>query len=436
MQGDQKAEEYVPKAEKTFLDQIITSLKKSNFQCLSLTEINLLDDFSKENAVFTKPVEINWDELDGGLLSSYYDKLFLENEEEAQSHTVPGYKNRCLLFWRGISVEEQVDYFRLQKFDLLLQKITEISGLNKFRKILSPDSKETEAGDYILSANAQIKKEKKTHKLNQSFSEEDIKNLYPNSLERKSLQIGCAPKDFFKQEIIEEPAFDELIIIHRPKKRAENPNAIFIQRFNNVQMKDFANIFPVKLVRKNFADYFYFIMIFIWISTLSFKLMNTWSSATYIDEAVIGILLIFLPLLIQYISKSILSLRTHVQHRNLASDIFKSSLNCNKSVLSYLRDEATQQESLSILLAYYLLSNSPMSLAQLQFECEKWLNQRFFLDLHFSGASAFDFLVKYNIIYQKLDGIYYAHPADLVIPGLEKVLSVAAEEAFKPVSIY
>ena len=66
-------------------------------------------------------------------------------------------------------------------------------------------------------------------------------------------------------------------------------------------------------------------------------------------------------------------MRTHRQHQNIAGSFMENNLRSNTTVLDYIKDEASQQDFMNTLLAFYVLhldGNKPKQVPDIQYEVE------------------------------------------------------------------
>jgi hypothetical protein len=397
-------------------------MKLSNFSVLSQREIAIVETISQEYSRYTVPIKIDWDKLDATLFSSYYDKLSRTTEIDISD--IPEYSKRCLIFWRGISVEKQSGYFRLQKFDLLLQKIIAATGLQQLGyalKITTPPQQ----SNFLES-------EKSAPAVRPG-------SFPPISIERKSLSLDYNLSSLWRKEEVMEPSLDEVILMYRKgSNRSDpkgNPNGIYIQRFHNVPLKDLPVVFPEKKKSRNFADIFYAFMIASWLLTVLFKLQHAWASATYIDEAMIAVLLVFLPLLLQYFAKTTVSrLRSSRLRNALTGDsLYQNSLNCNRSVLGYCRDESVQQTVLNSMLAYFVLLKAGRGLTGLEVakECTNIIHDHFDEKINFNIDIALKLIEQYQFaIRDPATGCYVASSLGTVTDSIQHLFQKSIVCAF------
>lgn len=286
-------------------------------------------------------------------------------------------------------------HFRLQKFDKLLQRLIRATGLDRLSGLLripsSEDSFFLSSNRVQVSANELMRRQRALKRAENAHNRGQI--LHDNSqfkrIHRGRDSLGCGMRDFFKKDVVEDVAFEELLLIYRPGhklmkrmgKPGEHPKAaqpIHIQRFAAVRLKDFASIFPSKKKSWNFADWFYVLVTLCWSLTLLFKLQHAWASSTYLDELALAVLFVLLPLLVRYVVTSVIRLRSDKQQEAVTSDIlYNTSLNCNKAALTHVREQAVQQELnmvITVLFAlYFPLSEPAVTLLQLNRKVEELL---------------------------------------------------------------
>merc|ERR1712232_1546021 len=93
------------------------------------------------------------------MLTNFYQNL-LHKSTNQESLAVPEYAARCMIFWRGLSIQTKRDYFRLQKLDLLLQKITKLTGLDKLSTYVIERAKIVNNPNKKQSANSKVSGDK------------------------------------------------------------------------------------------------------------------------------------------------------------------------------------------------------------------------------------------------------------------------------------
>lgn len=383
-------EELVPLLEEKLLLSVISLAQRGGYNLLLQDELLTVEELAMENARLTRPIEVDWDALDPSFLSAFLDRLLRGREgdiEEAAHDRIPEFSKRVMVCWKGVTTKRMESYFGLQKFDILLQKLVSKIGLDKLSSLLhissSSEASHPLSGHIQLSANELVRRQRALRRAEQNGGAEAVHDRSQfQCIERETEGLGCGLEDFLKKDTVEEVVFEELLLVYRPghrlMQRARGPSAqpraaqaVHIQRFANVPLRDFASVFPSKKRRWNFADCFYVVVTLCWSVTLLFKLQHAWASSTYLDELALAVLFVLLPLLMKYVVTSVLRFRSDRQHEAATTAIlYNTSLNCNKAALTHVREQAVQQElnvAIAVLLAlYFPLGDPAITLTQLQ----------------------------------------------------------------------
>lgn len=324
-------------AEVDFLNRMITSLLKSNFHSLTEEEFKFAHNENSQY-LFAIPIQTDWSSLDASLLKNFFASL----KSDKSRPEPPPFAQHCLVFWRGIREVSVTDPFTWQKLESLLTSVVNAMSNNAFVK---PVVKNLFQSQKKLSET--------------SIHEERL-------MTRTTLtKEDCQWNKLLEETTLVEPMLEELVLIFRrsnsqPDLRPEevklHERAIYIQRFHHIPLKDIDVIFPSKRVGFNFADYFYYGMVFTWIVTAMMKFMTTWSESTYLDEFVIGILFILLPFLMRYFVKVILSMGAKRKAEMKMQDTMtQHSLNCNTALITYLQEVSRIQSFKEIILAFFVV---------------------------------------------------------------------------------
>jgi len=409
------SEEMKVAAANKFIHTFIRTMRKANFTPMSEREIHFSDN--PEQVLFGLPVKIDWGKLDSQMLTNYF-RAYCKDDTPPP----PPFACQCLIFWRGVGIWQRTGYFFLQKLDLLLQQgLTLLFGRLKFTNNsdnpYAVTQEHTEDDDVIdLSSSSTIHA--------------------PRKVERKTLALYPLRSHFFKKITVQEPTYKELVLLFRKKAADDASSAssgIFIQRFYDVPMKNLRTVFPVRKVGWNWADFLYFMMLVSWVVTLSFKAFATIAHSTYLDEAVLGILFLLLPLFVRYVNRKIAQQRSQSLCNNLLTDsLVNNSLNCNKSVLSYIKECAVEQEMKEVLLAYFIIWRWGAGISQDELDgaVEHTLKLNFQLEVDFEITDALHKLVNAGVAFER-DGLYYAVPPDLALERLKDQLTVSAQQHFQ-----
>jgi len=115
----------------------------------------------------------------------------------------------------------------------------------------------------------------------------------------------------------------------------------------------------------------------------------------------------------------------------LTETLYNKSLNCNKSVLSYVKESAQLQQLKEVLIAYFICWRwgIGMTLSELDAACEHLLLEQFHVEADFEVDDALEKLMDDGLI-MKHQGKYYAVPIDIAVNLLSKKLTNSVEQSF------
>lgn len=349
-QFESKDNEERIKVQNQFLNYFTSLMRTASFQPLSKAGFDVCNALSFTSPLSGIPVEVDWSQLDTELLSNFF----------KQSFELDDFNSRCMVFWRGAYLETKEGTFALEKIDLHLRKLLNIFGLgtNHEREDI-------------------LEKVEFNHKNTSCIHEQKVfqRNIFQSM-------------NLWQKEKIKEPYFEEVVFLYRKKFGNASNNSINIQRFYNIPLKDLKIIFPYKKVGKNWADFISILMLLSGIITICFKLFSALEKSTYLDEAFMTILFLLLPFITQQFLKRFIVQRSaqRLHHQMVTETILTKNLNCNKSVLSYIR-ESSQNQTLKVIFFLlflwqlkYFIGNSVLLFYFMEMEKRfDWISIRFSL---------------------------------------------------------
>jgi len=168
--------------------------------------------------------------------------------------------------------------------------------------------------------------------------------------------------------------------------------------------------------------------------TIAFKVYSALDDHTYLDEAVLTMLFILLPALMRHIFKIFISKQTtqRLHHQLLTDTLVNKSLNCNKSVLTYVKESAQMQDLKEVMFAYFVIWRWGKGISQEELDgaCEHILVSKFKVELDFEVNDALEKLRVDNLIVLRGD-LYFAVPIQDAIKVLTKKLDEAIAMTFR-----
>lgn len=226
--------------EQRFVTDFISLLKAAHYRLLTQAEWDMA---VAEEFQLTMPVSVNWKCKDDTMLARYWEAHPDEREGLAES------SDRVLVFHRGVGVAKMTGLFLSEKVDLLVE-YGFTNPLTRFWK-------------WILSAQHPASTAETREYLDQNEDWTTHKNrkvVQRRTLDRVMPDLLSVFKNFHKNIEIQEPTFQDMIILyrkadHQPKdpkgsrqSAALAKRNIFIKSFSDVPMADVELIFPEKTV--------------------------------------------------------------------------------------------------------------------------------------------------------------------------------------------
>ncbi len=252
------------------------------------------------------------------------------------------------MFWRGVSAEERQGRFIAQKLDRIVRTAT--AFLPSFRRGRTPQQQHnTTAGGEYLTANSPLARKR--------------------WIDRVGVTASSAFTSLFGKTQLCEPSFEEVIVLFRQNSLPAgasvgcvpfgNPAAIHVQRFYAVSFDALTSVLPARTQSHTWADIILFLLSAAWLLTIGVKFNRALAAATYLDDIALACLVVLLPVLLRGLSRV---LSPHTAARRLEqqrNEHIARSLNCNRSVISYVRDAAVHQQVKEMALALVFLACAP-----------------------------------------------------------------------------
>ena len=473
------SDEELRQAEERFLLNFTLLMEKGNFRPLSQDDIDVAE---AEDYVFSLPVRIDWQRLDTDMLGR-----FLAMHPSAKDGPPPDYAKYILIYRRGVGIDQTRGYLTLQKIDVLASYLlvgiwTICRGIGRFairlvgvgpskpmtpaeeqpakQKIVEPLSWQTDSPDRPASPQTRASSNASSQPCEADPSDEDSASQLEalsrpeqstasldlgdgdssragsndeasgrRFVERITLRnMGVSPLSLLRRTLIQEPTFQELILLFRFATPASGPTSgtadlgeapgkdwdIHIKAFSDIPMADLEVVFPEKRIS-----------------------MKPLDLAKLIITGTIGVVMVLAKLLLStlnpvialaalgsmlgYAAKVFMGFKAskdRYQHL-VTNSLYHKNLDNDLGVIFYLMDSLEEQEFKETVLGYYFLwTQGEMTQDELDRRCETFLQQAFDIDVDFEVDDALQKLARDDLVVQVGDR-YKARPLDEALERLD-----------------
>lgn len=411
--------------EAAFMDDFFSLLEAAHFRVLSRDDWDaaMINDFT-----FTNPMEVAWGSMDRKLLQKFWSS---KPELYANAAAI---SDRVLVLNRGIHLAEAKGMFIEDKIDLLvlyliarpfenlarpfLEKFLKREWRDIWPKIEVEDGKDkgldrkrfpVEKGG--LAQGPQTKDPLLKHANARWVQRVTLKDLMPNA---KSVF-----KLLFKTVNIQEPAFNDTIILYRrdaDSKHAEQEDEkkpvkpasydelkrnIHIKRFVDVPLADLEMIFPDKRVYlKPLLLLQLFVTILIGTISVFVTFLTTEASWSLLGgvASIVGTR--------AYTVYSSATLGRQKVLDQITDRLYNQTMDAQDGVIYFLLDQMADQHVKEQLLAYFilLLNGEPITQSQLDRTCEDYLKTNFKEAVDFALENSLPLLLEDGLISKDAQG--------------------------------
>lgn len=379
IQDESLTSEELENAESRFMRFVFFIMNKANYKMVTDREYEVAVDGTY---LLTVPVKVDDSKLDTGFLGRFFSR-----------HKVakPSFADKYIIFRRGVGVHRSTDRFITQKIDMFLESI--------FQTIL-----------FLLSCGFKHRRSWApiVHDLREN---DDVKDENSLSIERIHLdKCYLSPSFFWSKTTIQEPTFERVILLYRPKVDPAHPElgerSVCIKHFRHIPMADMEIVLPEKkLPTLTLRDWISFS------STIVFGIAAVISAASAslsfaVVIAILGVFATYLYKLYYSWQKSMDTYRALLQ-----SSMYDKQLDSGHATLLHLCDDVSNQEFKEVLVAYFiLLTTGPAAKDDLDRRCEVFMEDKFGEDVEFDVEDAIFKLTHLKMIDLDQDGKYSAVP--------------------------
>ncbi|KAL2334252.1 hypothetical protein Fmac_015465 [Flemingia macrophylla] len=372
--------EEVDQLEQNFLVYLFEVMKKSNFKIATQEEIDIA---LSGQYLLNLPITVNESKLDKNLLKKYFEAHPQDN--------LPDFKDKYIIFRRGIGIDQTTDFFIMEKVDMLIARFwSYILRITRLEKFLSRRPKRRN------------RKDPKTDDAFISESEDYQDDVYERiRLEKMPLRFGS----LLNKNTIQEPTFDRIIVVYRPVSHGPKTKerGIYVKHFKNIPMADMEIVLPEK---KNPG-----LTPMDWVKFLGSAIVGLVAVASSLDvnTADLHIIGAVLSTVIGYIVKTYFTFQQNlVQYQNLITQsMYDKQLDSGKGTLLHLCDDVIQQEVKEVILSFFILMEQGKANRQeLDQWCEELLREEFGERCNFDVDDAVQKLEKLGIITKDIIGRY------------------------------
>ena len=396
------SDEELLRAERRFLDNFLTMMEKGNFRLLTQDDIDVAEE---EDYLFHLPVKVDWNKLDQEMLSRYF-----ADRRYADGARPPQFADRILIFQRGVGIDRTEGFHFIQKLDLIVTQLLEGAWrlLTRPLDLIRSGTPTTRSDDPPQDRQAHAPRQ----------SEESDRFVDRITLRSTGVGLGA----LLRKTAIQEPTFDELILLYRLDASAsgkETPDhesrAVHIKAFRGIPMADLEVVFPEKRISMQPVDLV--------------KLVITGTVGLVVVATKLIFASVFNPVMAAaalatiagYAAKVFMGFkvsRDRYQHL-VTQSLYHKNQDNDLGVIFYLMDSLEDQEFKEAVLAYYFLwQQGELSEAELDRRCEAHLKQQFGADVDFEVDDALRKLHREGLITSHA-GRFRACPIDEALQRLD-----------------
>lgn len=422
-----------------------------------------------ERFLFHLPVKVNWDFFDAKLLAAFWSS---NHERRALRAELPDLSDRILIFHRGIGVAKDQGMYINQKVDLIVDYllVTPILRLwawlcafiaRVFRlKTKAPSNSSMErSGSSTIMGGAQQQSQASGGMLSAESGEVVLKHKAERFVERRTLRrvlptTWSVIKNMHKTLHLQEPMYKEVVVLYRtsgegrkgkkckgPVKARSNADRltdilarrnIHVKCFHDIPMADMEVIFPDK---KIFLKSLSIINMAVQGGMAFFGAIAGLARNGEINLQAVWSALSLVAARCGQLYSAMQAERSEMV-QDMVNILYDKTNDAQEGVLSMLLEDMAEQQLKEAVLAYtmlYLRIDDEVTEEELDYACEKFLDDNFGLRLDFAVEDAIPNLLNWGMIKcNHRNGKYQALPVETAYTALTRHWVKAYEALSKP----
>ncbi|KAL6011793.1 hypothetical protein ACLOJK_002259 [Asimina triloba] len=208
--------------EQNFLVYLFQVMEKSNFKIVNDDEIEVAQS---GQYLLNLPIKVDESKLDKKLLGKYFEQHHHDN--------LPEFRDKYVIFRRGIGLDRTSDFFYMEKVDMLIGCFW--GWLLRVTRL-----------DRILSRKRRTQNPNNSKKNDDIFEETPVQDhLYVERIRLENMELSM--RNLFGKMTIQEPTFDRMIVVYRrASTKTKTERGIYIKHFKNIPMADMELVLPEK----------------------------------------------------------------------------------------------------------------------------------------------------------------------------------------------
>ncbi len=428
------SEEQLLEAENRFLCNFRLLMEKGNFRPLTERDVEVAE---AEDYLFNLPVQTDWSKLDQRMLGQFYARHGYCQEGEP-----PHYAERIMIFRRGVGIDQTVGFLVLQKIDVVVSNVLmgawgacravagAVSSLFGRRGDRSQPAAEA-AGAAVDDAPSPPAPSDEALGRDETFAPSasaagattasTSHRFADRYVERITLRSrGVSPLSLFQRTAIQEPTFEELVILFRfatpatVNEATDKDWSIHIKTFRDIPMADLEVVFPEKHISMKPLDLAKL--------TITAAIGVGVASAKLVVAAINPLLAaVALTTVAGYASRVFFGFKASKDRYNhlVTNSLYHKSLDNDLGVIFYLMDSLEEQEFKETAVGYYVLwRDGDMTEAELDARCEELLYEQFGLETDFEVSDSLAKLERDDLVVRVGDK-FHARPLDEALERLD-----------------
>lgn len=380
----------VDNLEQNFLKNLFKVMEKGHFKLYSKKEADIA---ASSDYLLTLPISVDESQFDSRMLTRY----FQENPHE----NLPQFADKFVIFRRGIGIDHTSGYFIMEKVDMLLSRAWDwlllLTGLGYLFMRTSTDKDKTivhSGYQMSLSLSRSISKIEST--------EMNLlgKGLYVERIRLENME--CSLRNLFGKTAIQEPTFEQMIIIYRPTTThsdifQSDDRSIHVKHYKDIPMADMETILPAKrnpgLTPMDWVQ-FLISAIVGWVALIgSFEMPGNFCVAFAISTALVGYCTNIYSMFHQ--SKE--------NYQNLMTKLmYDKEIDSGNGTLLHLCHDVIDQEVKEVIISLFILMiQGKASIEDLNCCCEELLESEFGEKCPFDVVDTIQKLEKLGIVFRE-----------------------------------